>query len=148
MPNDSASRPSTCTIPSSRSTSSLSRGLPSGVLAVDHLGAHCIRRDILDDNAEHAQEGAEAVEVLQRRERQPAAGRARQQQQARRDEGRPDENVGAALRAEDRHRVDELAEHHLYRPRQCEPDAELSEIGGAQRQCLLHPKTFSNRDQA
>ncbi len=118
------------------------------VLAVDDLGAHGVGDDILDDDAEHAEKGAEPIEVLRAGEGEPAARRAGQQQQPGSDEGGADEHVGAPLRAEDRHAVDELAEHHLHGPRQRGPHGELGELRGAQRQRLLDPEALGDGDEA
>src|SRR6187431_3294028 len=50
-----------------------------------------------------------------------ASGRAREQRQPRRDQAATEEDVGAALRAEDGERVHQLAEDHLGHPRQLQP---------------------------
>ena len=67
---------------------------------------------------------------------------------ATRGEARADQHIGGALRAEERHAVDQLAEYHLDGPRQAEPDANPGEFGGRQRQMLLDPKVARDIDQA
>ena len=118
------------------------------VLAVDDLGAHGVGDDVLDDDAEHAGEGAEPIEVFRAREGQPSARGAREEQQPRGDKSGPDEHVDAALRAEDRHGVDQLAEHHLHGPRQRRPNGQRGELGRRQRQRLLDPEALRHGDEA
>src|SRR5690606_5501517 len=54
----------------------------------------------------------------------------------------------APLRAHDGDGIDELAEHHLHRPRQRQPDVESGKFHRTERQRLLDPEAFRNRDQA
>ena len=57
-----------------------------------------------------------------------------------RDQAGADEHVGAALRAEQRHGVDQLAEHHLHGPRQAEPDRQRGSSAGVQVRAFLTQK--------
>ncbi len=99
-----------------------------GILAIDDLGAHGVGGDVLNDDSEYGHEGAEAIEVLGAGEGEPAARRAGEQQHAGGDECGADEHIGAPLRAEDRHAVDQLAEHHLHGPRQRHPNGERGKL--------------------
>ena len=122
MPKESASRPSTCTMPRSWSISALGRGLPSGLVRAHHLGAHGVGDHVLDDDAGHAQQRGDHVELVgvQAVIQPPAAPASSTKLIAIRRGA--EEHVGAPLRAQQRHGVDELAEHHLHGPRQGEPD--------------------------
>ncbi len=130
-PADTASRPSTCTMPSSTRTSSSGRSLPCGVGARHHLGGHRVRHHVLHHGADRHQHRAEDVEVVGAGEGEPAAGGAGQDDQARRHECRADQDVGFPLRAEDRHGVDQFAEHHLHGPGQRQPDARCRRVATA-----------------
>ena len=118
MPTDSASRPSTCTMPSSALTSASGRGIAGGIDARNDLGRHRVGDHVLDHRAEDDQQRAEHVEMVGARERDPSAGGAGQHDHAGGGERRADDDVGAPLRTEDRHAVDQLAENHLDGPRQ------------------------------
>ena len=55
-----------------------------------------------------------------------------EREQASGHERRADQDVGLPLRAEDRHRVDELAEDHLDRPGEQQPHGDAGELGRRQ----------------
>ena len=78
---------------------------------------------------------------------QPPGG-ARQRHEAERDEAAAEEDVGAALRAEDRHAIHELAHHHLGDPGQLQPYREGGELGGRQGERLPDPELVGDGDDA
>ena len=99
--------------------------------ARDHLGRHRVGDHVLDHGADHDQHGAEHVQSWsgRRKASQPPAAPASVTGRSRC--SRADQDIGAALRAEDRHAVDQLAEHHLHGPRQAQPDADAGEFARA-----------------
>ena len=59
----------------------------------------------------------------------------------------PDEHVGAPLRSQQRNGVDQLAEHHLHRPRQAEPDRQGGQLGRRPGERLLDPERLGDGGQ-
>ena len=119
------------------------------VAARHHLRAHGVGDHVLQHDADHRHQRGDHVLHLGTRERDPFAGGPRQQDQARCHEPSAEEHVDAPPRAEDRHGIDQLAEHHLHRPRQRHPHANGGEIGRRQRgQLLLDPEAVGDRGHA
>ena len=147
MPPDSASRPSTCTMPRSARTVSSARAAPAASTR-KHLGRHGVRHHILDYGADRNQKCAEDIKTIRPQQRQPAAGGAREREHSTGGEGCTDEDVGLALRAEDRDAVHQLAEHHFHGPGQVQPHRNAGELCGRERQALLHPHVAIDVDQA
>ena len=148
MPNDSASRPSTCTMPRSWSISCFGRGLPSGLVRgttsvlMASATTSCSTTPVtLISEADDVELVRAAATVIQ----PPAA--AGQQDEDSGDQAGADEHVGAALRAEQRHGVDQLAEHHLDGPRQREPDGERGELGRRPGERLPDPEGLRDADE-
>jgi hypothetical protein len=118
-----------------------------GVGAGHDLGAHGVCHHLLHDAADHHQQLGQHVEPLGRGKTDPAARRTGQHDERRGNQARTDEGVGAALGAQDRHGVDELAHHHLGGPRQLQPHGERGELGRREGQRLLHPEAVGDGDQ-
>ena len=119
-----------------------------GIVARHDLRAHGVGHDVLQHHARHADERGDDVDPIGRQRRDPAAGGARQQDERKGDQAGADENVGAALGAEQRHGVDELAEHHFYGPRQGEPDGQRGELRRGPGQGVLDPEALGDADEA
>ena len=115
-----------------------------GVVAGHDLRAHGIGHDVLQDHAGHADERSNDVDLIGRQHRDPAAGGTGQQNERKGDEAGADEHVGAALRTEQRHGVDQLAEHHFDGPRQGEPDGQRGQLRGRPGQGVLDPEALGD----
>ena len=148
MPNESAKRPITWTMPSSARTSSSGTGIAGAVATGNDLGRHRIGDHVLDDGADHDQHRPENIEVIRAGERDPSAGGAGERQHPGGGGGGADEDVSLALRAEDGNAVDQFAEHHLDGPWQAEPHRDPGQLGRAQRQPLLDPHVAADVDQS
>jgi len=125
------------------------RARASILLGARHdLRAHGVGDDILQHDADDDEKLRCDIKMLGGRERDPLSGGTREQDEAAGNEARADVDVGAPLRAEYRHAVDELAEHHFHRPRQRQPDTELGQRRRRERQRLLDPEAVGDGDQA
>ena len=93
-------------------------GAAVGVLPGHDLRAHGIGDHVLQNGARNRQEGSHDVERVGAHHRDPAAGSTGQQDETDGDQTGAHEDIDASLRAEHRHGVDHLAEHHLDGPRQ------------------------------
>ena len=123
-------------------------GIAGDVAASDDLGRHGVGDHVLHDGADDDQHRAEKVEMVGAGEGYPSAGGAREREHSACRQGRADEDIGPALRAEDGHAVDQLAEHHLDGPGQGQPDADPGELGRVQGQLLLDPHVAADVDDA
>ena len=120
----------------------------SGVIGAWHdLGRHRVRDHVLDQRSDHDQQRAEQIGLLRLRELQRAGGRGREDKHAAGRERGADQDVGAALRAEDRDTVDKLAEDHLHGPRQAQPYAETGKLGRAELETFLDPHVARDVDE-
>ena len=105
----------------------------SGIIGAWHdLGRHRVGNHVLGQRPDHDQKRAEQIGLLRPRELQRAGRRRSEDEHAAGREGGANEDVGAPLRAEDRHTVDELTEHHLHGPRQAQPHAYTGKLGRAE----------------
>ncbi len=116
--------------------------------ALHHFRGHGVGDDVLQDDANHDQQLRRHVERVLAGDSDPTACGARHKHHARRHEARADEHIDAALRAEDRHGVGELAEHHLDGPGERQPNADGGELRRGEAQGALDPERFGNGDKA
>ena len=114
-----------------------------GALPVDHLGGHGVGDDVLQHHADHDHELRHDIERVLAGESDPAAGRAGQQDHARGHQARADEHIGPALRAQDRHRIGELPEHHLDGPGQVSHTAMAASSAGVKVSASLIQKAWA-----
>jgi len=112
--------------------------------AWDDLGTHGVRDHILDYNACDAQELGQHIEGLEAKLRDPTAGGSGEEDEASSNQTSTHEDVGAALRAEQRDRIHELTENHFHGPGQGEPNAEGGELSGRHAEGLLDPEGFGD----
>ncbi len=123
-------------------------GRAVGIRARHHLRGHGVGDHVLHDDADHDKKLRRDVERVLAGERDPAASRTRHEHHARRHKARADKHINPALRAEDRHRVGKLAEHHLDGPRQRQPHPDGGKLRGAEAQRLLDPERLGDGDEA
>ena len=115
---------------------------------LDHLRGHGVGDHVLQHDADDDEELRRDVERVLARERDPAAGGAGKNDHAGGDETRADEHIDAPLRAEDRHGVGELAEHHLDGPGQRQPHGDRRQLGRREGQCILDPEGLGDGNEA
>ena len=111
-----------------------------GVGARHHFRAHGVGHHVLQHQARHGQERGDDVEPAGGQHRDPPSRGAGQQDEGDRDHAGADEYVDAPLRAQERHGVDQLAEHHLRGPRQGEPGRQGGQLGRRPGEALLDPE--------
>ena len=116
--------------------------------ACDDLRRHGVRNHVLHHGADSQQQRAHDVELIGTCECEPSAGGPCEDEQTGRHEGRADHDVGFPLRAEDRHGVDQFAEHHLDRPGQHQPYGDAGEFRRCERKTFLDPEIAGHVDQA
>ena len=144
MPKPSARRPSTCTMPGHDDL-----GLrPRAAIGIDAAppGAHGIGHHVLRTTPITLSSEANTNSVSARIQGNhwPAAAASMPEATA----IRPAPTNTGALRAEQRHGVDQFAEHHLDGPRQREPYAQGGKLCRRVRQVPLDPECLGDRRQA
>ena len=116
--------------------------------ARDDLRRHRVRHHVLHHGADGQQQRAHDVEMIGTGECEPSAGGACEDEQTGGHEGCADQDVGFPLRAEDRHGVDQFAEHHLDGPGQHQPHGDAGEFRRREREAFLDPEIARHVDQA
>ena len=118
-----------------------------GALAFDNLRGHGVGDHVLQDDADDDEKLRGDVKRVLAGEGDPAACRAGKNDEPGGDEARANIDIGATLRAEDRHRVGQLAEHHLDGPGQRQPDGDGSELSRREGQRFLDPERLGDGDE-
>ena len=131
-------------MPRSWSISALGRGLPSGLVRATTSVLMASATTSCSTSARHRQKRGDDVEPIGRQHRDPSPRGAGQKHEADGDHPGTDEHVDAPLRAQQRHGVDQLAEHHLYGPGQREPHRQRGQLGRCPGQALLDPESLGD----